>query len=531
MLFKDELVSLLKARQPGIWINTTEEKEAVIAIRNAIAEVGEYDDIYLWSMNEGIYQLVEGEESLDYEQISANPGFAELSKYLKESNDVTLNLSRVWVLKDYHLTFNNPVSIRVIRDLKEAPLSKYTPIIIISPETDIPFELSHLFTILNYDTPSVEDIQELIKAWCAAKGQEELSEEDIKIVGKRLYGFHRCEIIKMLNLSLVKYGTINLDIINEKKIESISESGVLDYKVPKANLDNVGGNEKFKEWVEIIESCMTEEAREYGIPTPKGYLSVGIPGSSKTYSAEALAGKWNVPFIKLNMSKINSRYSGETERNMAKALNLVKSCAPCVFLIDEIEKALGGYASSNNSDSGAIARAFGLVLEFLNDNDNGVFVVMTSNDVSQLPPELTRAGRLDATWYFSLPTLSERKEIFKIHLNRIGKEVDEETINKIAEETVAYTGAEIESIVKAALRRAFMLKVKKGIDNGIDYDILLESKNEVVPVALSSREKIIALENWSYGRALRASDSSEDEERIEDEKKSSTPVFKFKKKK
>ena len=60
---------------------------------------------------------------------------------------------------------------------------------------------------------------------------------------------------------------------------------------------------------------------------------------------------------------------------MYKALNLVKSCAPCVLLIDEVEKALGGYKSSNASDSGAIARAFGNVLEFLNDNDNGVFVV------------------------------------------------------------------------------------------------------------------------------------------------------------
>ena len=83
------------------------------------------------------------------------------------------------------------------------------------------------------------------------------------------------------------------------------------------------------------------------------------------------------------------------------------------------------YKSSNSSDSGAIARAFGLVLEFLNDNDNGVFVVMTSNDVSQLPPELTRAGRLDATWYFSLPTLEERKQIFRIHLNNI-KRLDTE---------------------------------------------------------------------------------------------------------
>lgn len=98
------------------------------------------------------------------------------------------------------------------------------------------------------------------------------------------------------------------------------------------------------------------------------------------------------------MDKILSKYAGESERNIAKALTLIKSCAPCVLLIDEVEKALGGIKSSNASDSGVVARAFGKVLEFLNDNDNGVYVIMTSNDVSQLPPELTRAGRLDAIW-------------------------------------------------------------------------------------------------------------------------------------
>lgn len=187
---------------------------------------------------------------------------------------------------------------------------------------------------------------------------------------------------------------------------------------------------------------------------------------------------------------------------MYKALNLVKSCAPCVLLIDEVEKALGGYKSSNSSDSGAIARAFGLVLEFLNDNDNGVFVVMTSNDVSQLPPELTRAGRLDAIWYFTLPSLEERKQIFDIHIRKTGKTVNEDTINKIAKDTEKYTGAEIELIVKSALRRAYLDFIKTGEDKGITYDILSKAVNDVIPIAVSSKEQILSLERWAENRAL-----------------------------
>ena len=510
-MFHKELLDLLKARQPGIWIRTSEEKEVVMAIKNAVDATEEYENIYTWSMNEGINQIVVSDNDMHYESIEKNPGLAALNKYLTESNDARNFKSRVWVLKDYHLNLGAPQAIRVLRDIKESPVAKYTPIIIISPSSEIPLELQKTFKLIEYEVPSVEDIKALVVSWCATKNQT-LTEEESTLLGKRLFGFTRSEILSMLNISYVKYESINLDIINEKKIELINESGVLDYKTPKASLDNVGGNEKFKEWINVVEACMTEDAREYGIPAPKGYLSVGIPGTSKSFSAEALAGKWNVPFIKMNMAKINSRFAGETERNMYKALNLVKSCAPCVLLIDEVEKALGGYKSSNSSDSGAIARAFGLVLEFLNDNDNGVFVVMTSNDVSQLPPELTRAGRLDAIWYFTLPTLEERVQIFNIHLNKTGKTVPETTIHEIAKATDKYTGAEIELIVKSALRRAYLEKVKTGEDKGITYDILLKAVNDVIPIAVSSKEQILGLERWAQNRALFANGNAKKQE-------------------
>lgn len=500
-MFQQDLVDLLQAREPGIWIRTTEEKEVLIAIKNALELIPEYDYIYTWSMSEGTFQLVDDQSNnIKYIPIQQNPGLSALNKLLSESNDSLLNKSKVWVLKDFHLVLNNPQAIRLLRDLKESPIAKYTPIIIISPSSEIPLELQSTFKLIEYKTPNEEDIMSLLQAWGESKDII-LDDEEYKLLARRLFGFTRSEILKMLNISYVKYGYIDLDIITQKKIEVIKESGVLDYKEPIANLDNIGGNEKFKEWIEVVETCMTEEAKEYGIPTPKGYLSVGIPGTSKSFTAEALAGKWGVPFIKLNMAKITSRYSGETERNMYKALNIVKSCSPCILLIDEVEKALGGYKSSNSSDSGAIARAFGLVLDFLNDND-GVFVIMTSNDVSQLPPELTRAGRLDAIWYFTLPTFEERKQIFEIHLNKINQSLSDNIITDAATLTKDYTGAEIELIVKSALRRAYLNKVKTGKDEGITVDILKKAIKDVIPIAISSKEQITSLQRWAQNRAL-----------------------------
>jgi ATP-dependent 26S proteasome regulatory subunit len=507
-VFHQNLLDLLKAREPGIWITTSEEKEVMIAVKNAIDTVEEYENVYTWSLTEGINRLTTENNTIHYEQIEG-PSLQKLDAMLKESNNSDLPQSRVWILKDYHLAMSNPMAIRSIRDVKECPTGRYTPIIIISPSNEVPLELQKTFKVLNYDTPSEEDIFELLNLWTNSKDITLQSREQTNIA-KRLFGFTRSEILSMLNLSFIKYGTINLEIVNEKKIEIINESGVLDYKVPSASLDNVGGNHKFKEWIDVVEACMTEDAREYGIPAPKGYLSVGIPGTSKSFSAEALAGKWEMPFIKLNMAKITSRYAGETERNMYKALNLVRSCAPCVLLIDEVEKALGGYKSSNSSDSGAIARAFGSVLEFLNDNDNGVFVVMTSNDVSQLPPELTRAGRLDAIWFFGLPTKEERKQILDIHLRKANKSVEDDVLEEMAKSMEKYTGAEIELVVKSSLRRAYLEKIKTGEDKGITPEILQAASEEVVPVAVSSREQIAALENWAKNRALYANGANKE---------------------
>ena len=186
-------------------------------------------------------------------------------------------------------------------------------------------------------------------------------------------------------------------------------------------MNDIGGNNALKDWLYEVKDLFTEEAAEFGLTKPKGYMSVGIPGCGKTALAEAFAGTMKVPLLILSINRIMNRMVGESEKKIVQALQVAKACAPCVLLLDEVEKVLGGVNSSNNSDSGITSRVFQEILKFMNDNDSGVYVIMTSNDVSQLPPEFTRAGRLDATWYFGLPKEEERREIFKFILTSINK--------------------------------------------------------------------------------------------------------------
>ena len=328
-------------------------------------------------------------------------------------------------------------------------------------------------------------------------------------VARQMLGFNRSEIIEALDLSFYKYGEINFKILNEKKIEMINKSDVIDYSVPTKTMADIGGNYSFKKWFEEIKICMNPEAKQYGVEMPKGYLALGIAGCSKSLMAEVIANELGVPFLKLNMSKILSKFVGESERKIEQAVELINASAPCVLLIDEVEKNLGGYASSNASDSGTLSRVFGKVLDMLVNNDKGIFTVMTSNNVKDLPPELTRAGRLDAIWYFSLPTEDERQEILAVHFKKRNQNVPELIVKEMAKETQGYTGAELEQIVKSSIKKAYVRKAKN-ID--LVFEItkkdLMDSKKEVIPISKSSKEKIMALEQWAKGRALYANDKS-----------------------
>lgn len=209
------------------------------------------------------------------------------------------------------------------------------------------------------------------------------------------------------------------------------------------------------------------------------------------------------------MSKIMDKLVGQSERKIEQAFRVAKACAPCVFLWDEVEKMLGGIKSSNSSDSGTTARVFGKCLEFLAEN-NDVFVIMTSNDVSQLPPEFTRAGRLDAMWYFSLPTFEERKEIFRIHLEKTGKDISEELIESSARNSENFTGAEIQETVKIAMRKAYK-RFKEDGNNALVEDDVIGASKEIIPLYRSSKEKILSLEAWAHGRARNTNSMLDDE--------------------
>lgn len=350
MKFSDKLKELIEVRQPITYIRSELEKECLVEILNAVEYV--YDEANVISYESlpfvGCQQL----------EISSSTEIKKTKVYIKdEYSEIEVNSPSLFntfldsvdkrtivVLNDYQiLSSTSPIFTRLIRRFAEKRLSeREVTFIIVSNNYEINKELEHLTYVLDYDNPSKEDIYSFLESYGILNNIAELDDTNtIESLSNKLIGFNYGEIINLLNKSLARDGKINTKIIEEEKLQEITKSSMLNIKKTDKTLDDVGGNGRFKDYIKEIEMCMTDEAAELGL-TPKGHLAVGIAGSAKTFTAEALAASWNVPFIKLELNKILSKFAGESEKNMAKALELIRSCAPCVCLIDEVEKVLGG---------------------------------------------------------------------------------------------------------------------------------------------------------------------------------------------
>ena len=193
-------------------------------------------------------------------------------------------------------------------------------------------------------------------------------------------------------------------------------------------------------------------------------LIQGDPGTGKSAFAKALGRETGRPTLILDIGALMGSLVGQSEERTRQALRIIDAMAPCVAMIDEVEKAFAGL--NGNGDSGVSSRMFGTFLSWLNDHESDVFVVCTANDVSKLPPEFGRSERFDGVFFLDLPSREEKDAIWTIYLDlfEIGRDErlpDDEN----------WTGAE----VKACCRLSALLDVP-----------LVQAAQNVVPVAVTA---------------------------------------------
>jgi SpoVK/Ycf46/Vps4 family AAA+-type ATPase len=185
----------------------------------------------------------------------------------------------------------------------------------------------------------------------------------------------------------------------------------------------------------------------------------------------------------LDIGSLLGSLIGQSEGNLRQALRTVDAQQPAIVMLDELEKALAGVGSQG--DSGVSSRLFGTLLGYLSDHDSDVFFVATSNDISKLPPELSRAERFDGVFFIDLPLGAEKDQIWDLYRTQYGI-----PDNQTRPDDSSWTGAEI----KSCCRLAALLDVP-----------LTQAARNVVPVAVTAAESVERLRTWASGRCLSAS--------------------------
>jgi SpoVK/Ycf46/Vps4 family AAA+-type ATPase len=373
-------------------------------------------------------------------------------------------------------------------------------ILITSPLNAIPAELKDEAVMVEFPLPKEIELETVLNSLAKTPGVKvnltPLGKE--KLIQAAL-GLTTAQAQRVFAKAIVSNGRLDdrdINIVTEEKKQIIRESQALEFYAVHETPNDVGGLEILKQWLRLRERAFSQEARDYGLPAPKGIALIGIPGTGKSLTAKMIGGLWRLPLLKLDIGALFGSLVGQSEERTRQALQLAETVAPCVLWIDEMEKAF----ASGGLDGGTSTRVFGTILTWMQEKTAPCFVVATANNISQLPPELLRKGRFDEIFFLDLPTKTEREEILAVHLkkrNRFPEDFEIKTLSCICE---GYVGAEIEQAIIDAMYLGF--NQNREFNN---QDVTKALKNQV-PLSVSQKETIERLRNWlKEGRAQSAS--------------------------
>ncbi|MEO7298940.1 MAG: AAA family ATPase [Verrucomicrobiota bacterium] len=501
MKLQKEIETLIRARYPILYIVSSEESR----VQSMVIEIAQQRQkkVFEWSFTTGLVPAGTSIQSQKNRNAATKDPLTALDQVIEQVEPA------IFIFKDFHpfLTRNN---FAIIRKLKEIALhlkNSFKTIILVSPTMEIPMELEKEITLLNFPLPTREDMGALLDKIIEDVKQFRQVKIDLDEAGRErllqaALGLTLGEAENVFAKIIVKDERLSGEDVYEvfaEKQQIIRKSGLLDYFATDESFSNVGGLSVLKDWLDKRAIAFTSQAREFGLPAPKGILMLGVQGCGKSLCAKAVSSLWQLPLLRFDMGRMFNSLVGSSEENVRRAIAVAESVAPAILWVDEIDKAFAGSQGSGATDGGTTARVFGTFLTWLSDKTAPVFVVATANDISQLPPELMRKGRLDEIFFVDLPSEEERESIFQIHLTKRKRDPQNFDLKTLAACSKEYSGAEIEESIISALYDAF----SSGTELSTDH--VLHALRETVPLSKTMDEQINRLRSWADGRARNAS--------------------------
>lgn len=474
MKLSDRLVELVRACFTGIWIESHEHDDALREISQLCRE--QEWRLATWDIDQGL--RVRGATSVE------DGGAADPLAAIRAMKSLTsVESASLIVLTNFHRFLGSAEVMQALaRQIVDGKASR-TIFIILSPLVQIPTELEKLFIVVDHPLPTREQLQEIAEGIATEEG--ELPGADrLETVLDAAMGLTRLEAENAFGLSLVRDSVILPESVWELKASMLKKSGLLQLYKSSDDFNSLGGLDSLKAF---CKRSLLQHGRDNPLKRPRGVLLLGVPGTGKSAFAKALGKETGRPTLILDIGALMGSLVGQTEQNVRRALQIADAMAPCILFIDEIEKALSGAAGSGQNDSGVSSRMLGTLLSWMNDHTSNVYLIATCNDITRMPPELSRAERFDGIVFLDLPQRDQKDRIWSQYTDMFGLDA-----NQKRPTDEKWTGAEI----RACCRLAALLDVP-----------LSQAGLNVVPVAVTATESVDRLRQWASGRCLDAEKS------------------------
>jgi SpoVK/Ycf46/Vps4 family AAA+-type ATPase len=438
------LIDYIRSDRFFTWLDTHEEERAVSILAEAISKEVCLS-VFTWDLIAGmrVVHLTDAVQTPpDAEELAAvTDPVAAINQLM------ALPVGSVVFFKDFH-KFTK--SIEVIRTMKNIEAARSASgrcvfMVALSPVLALPPELEKDCAVINFELPSIDILRQEAEKLLSENGLAIDLPEDVVVAAK---GMTLKEARWAFSMSLIKTApktALDKAMVEKEKMQVVKKSGLMEI-CETVDESQLGGLEPLKSYIDQRKIGFTDER----YPTPKGILFVGLPGAGKSLSVKVVASKLGLPLVRLDVSSLKSKYVGDSEGRMRRALTLIDAISPCLVWLDEIEKSIGGAISSDRVDGGTTSAMFGQLLTWMQESDAKHYIVATCNDIRPLL-EISQGAllrRFDDVFFLDLPSAEERRQILEIHNAKYGSEIPEELMGKPTEN---WTGAEIEKLCKTSL--------------------------------------------------------------------------------
>ena len=503
------LQRLIEAGHPLIAIESSDETRAEGIVSEAAKLAGR--KVRTWSVTEGLLEAgryrLDGDRVAGVKRAEANKP-SEALRHIIDENEEAVYLFRD--LGPHCKGTAGAILVRLLRDFVRSVNARgatSTQTIVLLEAAPLPPELARHTVRFEIGWPGEDELLDVVKqTYRRIKRQvgreikAQLRPDELEAVVQTLRGLSIAEAGRLVADVILEDDSLSFDdlpkIVEGKRL-LLGQSGTLETIAADVMPSEIGGLANLKAWLARRERAFTTDARDFGIDPPRGLLLLGVPGCGKSLCAKVVAQSTQMPLLRLDPGTLYTKFIGESESQLRRALQQAESMAPCVLWIDEIEKAFAS-ASASSADGGLSKRMFGTLLSWMQDHRHPIFLVATANDIASLPPELMRKGRFDEVFFVDLPKAPEREQILGIHLARRDRDPATFDLPALAAASEGFSGSELEQAIVAALFDAF------AAGQPLATEHVLAALRSTRALSQVSRESIAALRAWASDRCVPA---------------------------